>query len=70
MPVLKCSNGKFRIGTGPCIYTSQKNAEKAYRAYLVRKAIKEGNKKVLDNLIEQIVQWVHSVREENDGKLD
>lgn len=37
MPVRKCDNGKFRIGDGPCMYTSKAKAERAYRAYLARK---------------------------------
>lgn len=34
MPIRECSNGKYRIGDGPCVYTSRDNAERAYRAYL------------------------------------
>ena len=34
MPVTLCSNGKYRIGDGECIYTSRDNANEAYRAYL------------------------------------
>lgn len=37
MPVLKCKSGKYRIGSGPCIYTSKAAAERAYKAYLARK---------------------------------
>ena len=37
MPVRKCSNGKWRIGEGPCIYKSEKSAERAYRGYLAAK---------------------------------
>ena len=37
MPVLKCPNGKYRIGNGPCMYTSKAKADKAYRAYLAKK---------------------------------
>lgn len=33
MPVLKCSNGKWRIGSGPCMYTSKASAERAYKGY-------------------------------------
>jgi len=33
MPVYKCSNGKYRIGSGRCQYTSKANAEKAMKAY-------------------------------------
>jgi hypothetical protein len=37
MPVSKCGNGKWRIGQGPCMYSSMEKAEKAYRAYLAKK---------------------------------
>ena len=33
MPVLKCPNGKYRIGGGPCVYESRADAERAYTAY-------------------------------------
>lgn len=33
MPVLKCPNGKYRIGSGKCIYPTRKKAEKAYAGY-------------------------------------
>jgi hypothetical protein len=37
MPVVKCSNGKWRIGNGPCMYHTKAAAERAYRAYLAEK---------------------------------
>jgi len=37
VPVLKCSSGKYRIGSGPCIYTSKASAERAYAAYRAKK---------------------------------
>lgn len=37
MPVKKCPNGKWRIGSGKCMYTSKEDAEKAYKAYLAKK---------------------------------
>lgn len=37
MPVKKCKNGKWKIGRGPCIYTSKAKANRAYRAYLAKK---------------------------------
>ena len=37
MPVKKCSNGKYRIGSGKCKYVTQKSADKAYSAYLAKK---------------------------------
>ena len=37
MPVHKCSNGKWRIGEGDCVYDTKEDAEKAYKAYLAEK---------------------------------
>jgi hypothetical protein len=37
MPVSKCSNGKYRIGSGGCNFTSKAKAEEAYKAYLAKK---------------------------------
>lgn len=37
MPVSKCSNGKWKIGSGNCIYSSKEKAEKAYKGYLASK---------------------------------
>lgn len=36
MPVKKCSNGKWKIGNGKCMYTSSEKAQRAYRAYLAK----------------------------------
>jgi hypothetical protein len=36
MPIYKCSNGKYRIGNGACIYDTQAKAEKVYRAILAQ----------------------------------
>lgn len=43
MPVLKCPNGKWKIGSGKCMYTSKDAANRAYRAYLAKKG-KKGKK--------------------------
>lgn len=37
MPVRKCSNGKWRIGSGKCMYDTKKSAMKSYKAYLAKK---------------------------------
>jgi len=42
MPVLKCPNGKYRIGSGKCMYDSKEKAERAYKGYL---GSKHGGKK-------------------------
>ena len=44
MPIYACSNGKYRIGDGECIYTSRASAERAYVAYLAQ----EGDSKAAD----------------------
>jgi hypothetical protein len=36
MPIYKCSNGKYRIGNGSCIYDTAGKAEKVYRAILAQ----------------------------------
>lgn len=40
MPVAQCGNGKWRIGTGKCIYKTKRDAESAYRGYLGSKYAK------------------------------
>lgn len=34
MPVTRCSNGKYKIGDGECVYESHESARRAYVAYL------------------------------------
>lgn len=41
MPVKKCSNGKYRIGSGKCIYKSKASADRAYKGYLGSKHMNE-----------------------------
>ena len=41
MPVSKCSNGKWKIGTGTCMYDSKAKAEKAYKGYIAKKHMHE-----------------------------
>ena len=36
MPIYACSNGKYRIGDGECMYTSHAHAVSAYQAYLAQ----------------------------------
>lgn len=40
MPIYQCSNGKYRIGSGECMYESRSSAQRAYVAYLASKADK------------------------------
>ena len=34
MPVIKCSNGKWRIGSGSCIYETREKAVEVWQAIL------------------------------------
>jgi hypothetical protein len=34
MPIYKCSNGKYRIGTGSCIYDTQEKAAEVWAAII------------------------------------
>ena len=34
MPVIKCSNGKYRIGNGGCVYDTEDKANKVWKAIL------------------------------------
>ena len=34
MPVIKCSNGKYRVGSGPCVFETKEKAEAAWKAIL------------------------------------
>jgi len=38
VPVIKCSNGKYRIGNGSCIYQTEESAHKAWAAIRVAMA--------------------------------
>lgn len=40
MPIYECGQGKYRIGDGPCMYTSRDSAERAYAAYLAQEGEK------------------------------
>jgi len=41
MPVSKCSNGKYKIGSGKCMYDSKAKAEEAYKGYMAHKHMNE-----------------------------
>lgn len=38
MPVIKCSNGKYRIGSGSCIFDTEEKAQKVWSAIRVSMA--------------------------------
>ena len=37
MPCFKCSNGKYKIGSGKCMYPSKAVCEKALKGYYASK---------------------------------
>ena len=60
MPVHKCPNGKYRIGSGKCMYDSKAKAEKAYKGYMAHKHMHEA-KHDLEEIREQIIaerKWI------------
>ncbi len=78
MPVSKCPNGKYRIGSGKCMYDSKAKAEAAYSAYLAQKhsskneeilSIKELIEEELKELKEEAVV-LHVVKERIQNKLN
>jgi hypothetical protein len=46
MPVIKCSNGKWRIGSGGCIYNTEDKANKVWAAILASGAYAADSNKV------------------------
>jgi hypothetical protein len=49
MPVIKCSNGKYRIGSGACIYDTEEKATKVWQAILASGAyVADENKVSID----------------------
>lgn len=52
MPVSKCPNGKWKIGSGGCNFSSKAKAVAAYQAYLSKKH--ESIKKEIDVELENL----------------
>ncbi len=46
MPVIKCSNGKYRIGDGSCIYDTEEKATEVWQAILASGAYSADSNKV------------------------
>lgn len=46
MPVIKCSNGKYRIGNGSCIYDTEEKAMRVWKAILATGEYAADEKKV------------------------
>jgi len=41
MPVIKCLNGKYKIGQGACIYDTKEKAQKAWEAIIIKESKKK-----------------------------
>ena len=48
MPVIKCSNGKYRIGSGACIYDTEEKAIEVYQAILAGGGFVDADKVSID----------------------
>lgn len=46
MPITKCNNGKYRIGTGACIYDTEEKATEVWKAILAQGNYEVNNNKV------------------------
>ena len=65
MPVHKCPNGKWRIGSGGCNFSSKEQAEAAYRAYLTKKDSKKEEIVISTNL-----QGLDDIQKGIDKEID
>lgn len=45
MPCIKCSNNKWKIGNGKCVYTTLQDCERALKAYYASKEKNNDSKK-------------------------
>lgn len=57
MPVNRCSNGKYRIGNGKCIYDTKAKADRAYKGYLASKykeTVMSKAKEIMSRILEKI----------------
>ena len=69
MPVHKCPNGKFRIGSGGCIFDSKEKADIAYKAYLAKKHTKKDSKKE-GIVIETNMKDLEGLQKDIDKEID
>jgi len=70
VPVVQCPNGKWRIGSGPCMYPSKAAADRAYRGYLAAKHMSASlanmttaQRKLFDYRLELAQEWFRYVEE-------
>ncbi len=69
MPVHKCPNGKYRIGSGGCNFDSKEKAEVAYRAYLAKKHSTKDSKKE-EIVISTNLQGLDGIQKSIDKEID
>ncbi len=69
MPVHKCPNGKWRIGSGGCNFDSKEKAEVAYRAYLTKKHSKKDSKKE-EIIIQTNIKDLNGLQKDIDKEID
>jgi len=63
MPITKCSNGKYRIGTGSCVYDTEQQAAKVWAAIQI--AMAEG----MPHYTKDGVLWTGETHKDALGKL-
>jgi len=65
MPVHKCPDGKFRIGSGDCVFDSKEKAEAAYSAYLAKKDSKKE-----EIVIQTNIKDLNGLQKDIDKEID
>jgi len=68
MPIHKCPNGKYRIGSGGCNFDSKEKAEMAYKAYLAKKHSKDSKGEEI--VISTNLQSLDSIQKDIDKEID
>jgi hypothetical protein len=71
MPVIKCSNGKYRIGSGACIYDSEDKATKVWQAILASGKYSADPNKIsydYDDTLTKERYYVQAKKDVNIGK--
>ena len=58
MPVSKCPNGKWKIGSGGCNFSSKEKAEAAYKGYLAKKHESERDLKYKISSLEEDLKLI------------
>lgn len=76
MPVYKCSNGKYKIGSGKCMYDTKEKAESAYKGYLAKEHVQETKREIeisledlnaMDEKLKNLKRICKKVSDKNDS---